>query len=210
MTTDVREGRPSRPRRSDPGVRAGNTPINTTYTVEIGGKQLSVTLTGDGVLLDGVEVTAAVVQVPSSPIQMLWLGDSVHELVAHRAEHRGAFTISLDDQRVDVEALDERARAVRSLRAAAGASAGVEPVRAPMPGLVTRILVSPGEEVKAGARLVVMEAMKMENELRAKADGRVRLVAVAPGTAVEKGALLVEWETGAARPSESSQSESGK
>lgn len=194
MTTDVREGRPNRPRRSDPGLRAANTPINTTYTVEIGGKQVTVTLTADGVLLDGVEVPATVVQVPSSPIQMLRLGDSVHELVAHRAEHRGAYTISIDDQRVDVEALDERARAVRSLRAASGANTGVEPVRAPMPGLVTRILVSPGDEVKAGARLVVMEAMKMENELRAKADGRVRSIAVAAGTAVEKGALLVEWE----------------
>jgi biotin carboxyl carrier protein len=192
--TDVRDGRPNRPRRSDPAMRAATTPIHMTYMVEISGKQVAVTLTSDGVLLDGVDVPATVVQVPSSPIQMLRLGDTVHELVAHRAEHRGAYTISLDDQRVDVEALDERARAVRSLRAAAGASGGPEPIRAPMPGLVTRILVSPGEEVKAGTRLVVMEAMKMENELRAKADGRVRSIAVVPGTAVEKGALLVEWE----------------
>jgi biotin carboxyl carrier protein len=194
MTTDARDSRPNRPRRSDPGVRAANTPINAVYTVEIGGKQVTVSLTNDAVLLDGVEVPATVVRVPSSPIQMLRLGDTVHELVAHRGEHRGAYTISLDEQRADVEALDERQLAVRSLRAAAGATAGVEPVRAPMPGLVTRILVSPGDEVKAGTRLVVMEAMKMENELRAKADGRVRSIAVAPGTAVEKGALLVEWE----------------
>lgn len=194
MTADARDSRPNRPRRSDPSGRAANTPITTTYTVEIGGKQVTVTLTNDGVLLDGVEVSANVVRVPSSPIQMLRLGDTVHELVAHRAAHRGAYTIALDDQRLDVEALDERARAVRSLRAASGATAGVEPIRAPMPGLVTRILVSLGDEVKAGTRLVVMEAMKMENELRAKADGRVRSIAVAPGTAVEKGALLVEWE----------------
>jgi biotin carboxyl carrier protein len=191
---DTRDGRPSGPRRSDPGVRPTGAPLNATYTVDIGARQLTVTLTSDGVLLDGVEVPAAVVQVPGSPIQMLRLGDTVHELIAHPAEHRGAFTISLDDQRLEVEALDERARAVRSLRAAAGGGVGAEPVRAPMPGLVTRILVSLGEEVKAGARLVVMEAMKMENELRAKADGRVRSIAVAPGTAVEKGALLVEWE----------------
>jgi pyruvate carboxylase subunit B len=63
-----------------------------------------------------------------------------------------------------------------------------------MPGLVTRVLVGAGEEVKAGAAVIVMEAMKMENELRAKAAGRVKSVPVQPGTAVEKGALLVEWE----------------
>jgi len=122
------------------------------------------------------------------------LGTTVHELVATHAEHRGEYVIVFGDQRVDVQALDERARAVRSLRAATGGPVGIEPIRAPMPGLVSRVLVSPGEEVKAGTRLIVMEAMKMENELRAKAAGRVKAVPVQPGTAVEKGTVLVEWD----------------
>jgi pyruvate carboxylase subunit B len=63
-----------------------------------------------------------------------------------------------------------------------------------MPGLVTRVLVAAGDAVRAGDSIVVMEAMKMENELRAKSDGTVRAVAVTPGTAVEKGMVLVELE----------------
>ena len=65
---------------------------------------------------------------------------------------------------------------------------------APMPGKVVRVLVSPGDEVKAGGGLVVVEAMKMENELRAGRDGRVRAVHVREGQPVDGGALLVELE----------------
>jgi pyruvate carboxylase subunit B len=57
-----------------------------------------------------------------------------------------------------------------------------------------RVSVAEGDEVQAGQGLVVMEAMKMENELRAAAAGRVRRVLVGPGTAVEKGAVLVEMD----------------
>ena len=67
-------------------------------------------------------------------------------------------------------------------------------VAAPMPGRVLRVQVSPGDEVAAGQGLVVVEAMKMENELRATRAGRVLEVVVREGQAVETGALLVVLE----------------
>jgi pyruvate carboxylase subunit B len=63
-----------------------------------------------------------------------------------------------------------------------------------MPGLVVRVQVEAGAAVAAGSGVVVLEAMKMENELRAPAAGRVRAILAAPGTAVEKGAVLIELE----------------
>jgi len=63
-----------------------------------------------------------------------------------------------------------------------------------MPGLVVRVLVAPGQTVVPGQGLVVLEAMKMENELRGVAGARVRAVPVATGQAVEKGQVLVEFE----------------
>jgi biotin carboxyl carrier protein len=63
-----------------------------------------------------------------------------------------------------------------------------------MPGLVVRIHVALGDRVEAGQPVVVMEAMKMENELRAASAGTVRAIAATPGVAVEKGAVLVELE----------------
>ena len=63
-----------------------------------------------------------------------------------------------------------------------------------MPGLIVRVTVAPGDAVEAGQGVVVMEAMKMENELRAVSAGRVKSVEVSPGAAVEKGTLLVALE----------------
>ena len=63
-----------------------------------------------------------------------------------------------------------------------------------MPGLIVRVNAQVGDTVQAGQGLVVMEAMKMENELRAQSAGRVKAVLVAPGAVVEKGALLIELE----------------
>jgi len=169
----------------------------TTYAVDIAGQSTIVTVTPDGVIVDGAASPASpasLVAVRDSPLQLLRLGDAVYELIAVPAEGRGAYAISLRGVRMEVEALDERSRAVRSLRAASAVPSGPESIRAPMPGLVTRILVSAGDTVSPGTRLVVMEAMKMENELRAKGAARVRRIAVEPGTAVEKGTLLVELE----------------
>jgi len=71
---------------------------------------------------------------------------------------------------------------------------GPAPLLAPMPGMVVRVQVQVGDVVQPGQGLVVMEAMKMENELRATAPATVKAVIAQPGTAVEKGALLIELE----------------
>ena len=68
---------------------------------------------------------------------------------------------------------------------------GPQRVVAPMPGKVVRVLVKPGDEVKARQGLVVVEAMKMENDLRSARDGRVRDVAVTEGQSVDAGAVLL-------------------
>jgi biotin carboxyl carrier protein len=68
---------------------------------------------------------------------------------------------------------------------------GPERLTAPMPGRVVRVMVEEGEDVDSGQGLVVIEAMKMENELKSPRQGRVREIAVREGQAVEAGALLV-------------------
>ena len=82
-------------------------------------------------------------------------------------------------------------RASEEGTAPAAQATGPQRVTAPMPGKVVRVLVKPGDEVKARQGLVVVEAMKMENELRAARDGRVRDVAVAEGQSVDAGAVLL-------------------
>ena len=71
------------------------------------------------------------------------------------------------------------------------ASAGPAKVTAPMPGKIVRVAAAGGQEVRAGECLVVMEAMKMENEIRSPRAGRIKDVLVKEGQAVESGALLI-------------------
>jgi pyruvate carboxylase subunit B len=162
------------------------------YVVDIDGERLTVELTGDEVRIGDEVLSAHLVDVEGTPVSLLTIGDRVYRLVARRGGARGEYTLSLEGRRFAVEALDERTRAIRDLSAAAQAAAGPAPLVAPMPGLVVRIAVQVGDAVVAGQGLVVMEAMKMENELRAPAAGTVSVIHAVPGTAVEKGTLLVE------------------
>jgi pyruvate carboxylase subunit B len=162
------------------------------YVVDIDGERLTVELTGDEVRIGDEVLSAHLVDVEGTPVSLLTIGDRVYRLVTRRGEARGQYTLALEGRRFAVEALDERTRAIRDLANAAQAAAGPAPLVAPMPGLIVRVAVQVGDVVGAGQGLVVMEAMKMENELRAPAAGTVSAIHAVPGTAVEKGALLVE------------------
>ena len=113
-------------------------------------------------------------------------------MVARRGQGRGSWSLDIDGRRVEAEALDERMRAIKDLTAAAAVSSGPAPLLAPMPGLVVRIAVAVGDVVSAGQGLVMIEAMKMENELRTPAAAVVTAIRVSTGQAVDKGAVLVE------------------
>lgn len=164
------------------------------YYVRIDGEEHEVALDATGVHLDGEDIAAHVAPIEGTPVRMVTIGDHVHRVIVRPGATRGEYTLWLDGWRFDAEALDERTRAIRELSGAGAGPSGPAPLKAPMPGLIVRIHVAVGDEVQAGQGLVVMEAMKMENELRATAGGRVKSIVCTPGTAVEKGALLIELE----------------
>ena len=164
------------------------------YVVELNGVRSDVNLDGGSVSLDGESTTAHLEDVPGTPVRLVTIGNEVHRVVVRRGDSRGRYTLWVDGWRFEGDALDERTRAIREISAAAAGPSGPAPVIAPMPGLIVRVSVAVGDEVQAGDGVVVMEAMKMENELRASAAGRVRAVHAVPGRAVEKGAVLVEFE----------------
>jgi biotin carboxyl carrier protein len=94
---------------------------------------------------------------------------------------------------VDVEAVVDRRRRERS-RPDVASAAGIQRISAPMPGRIVRVLVKPGDHVDIKQGLVVVEAMKMENELTSPKAGTVKEVLVAEGVSVEAGKLLVVVE----------------
>lgn len=76
----------------------------------------------------------------------------------------------------------------------AAANKKAEPIKAPMPGLILRILVKPGQQLKKGEPVLILEAMKMENVFKAPADAVVKAIKTEERKAVEKGAILIELE----------------
>jgi pyruvate carboxylase subunit B len=165
------------------------------YIVELDGRRHEVVVAEGSITYEGgAVVPAELSDIAGSPVRMVRIGNEVFRVVAEKREGRGRYSLWVDGYRFEAEALDERRRALRDLTGAAAGPTGPAPIIAPMPGLIVRVNVVPGDTVEAGQGVVVMEAMKMENELRATAAGKVRSVDVAPGTAVEKGALLVSLE----------------
>jgi len=161
------------------------------YFVRIGAQSLEVEVDGPRVLVGGKALEATLVAVPGTPLRHLLVGGESWTLAADPAEGPGRWALGVAGEWVEVEALDQRAREIQALaRKRPGPAAG-RTVKAPMPGLVVRIEVAAGQPVAAGTGLVVVEAMKMENELRAPQPGVVATVHVEVGQAVEKGAPLV-------------------
>ncbi len=172
-------------------------------------------------LLEGGRREETITVTPEGPgVYRVELGGAVHRVDAFRHDYgtvslivdAESYSVQLDvrggagggtgqlETRVHLrgstyplEILDERR--LRMRRASGHFSVeGRQILAAPMPGRVSRVLVRPGDEVRAGQTLVVLDAMKMENELKSARDGRVSEVWVVPGQVVAGGARLAAVE----------------
>ena len=148
-------------------------PHGTGYRVRIGDRWLEADLVRAG-----------------SYVRSLRLEDGTQFALVHHAE-RNLHEVSLEGTTVFVELIDPLAARRRSREDDIEAGGTV---KALMPGRVVRLLVSKGDEVKRGAGLLILEAMKMENEIQATRDGVVEEILVTPGQTVEGGAELVRIE----------------
>jgi acetyl/propionyl-CoA carboxylase alpha subunit len=164
------------------------------YFVQVGADEHVVEIDGDQLTYDGVAMNGHAELIAGTPIHKVTIGNEVHCVIARRGAEKGDYDISLGGFRLALQALDERSRVIRDLSGNAKRETGPAHLMAPMPGLIVRIGVTEGDQVHPGQGLIVMEAMKMENELRATRAGKVKRVACKVGAAVEKGALLLEME----------------
>ena len=154
---------------------------------------IELTPLGEGryaVTVEGVRCEVDAVHTEPGALSLLIDGESYSVDVDDAAS---GVSVRVRDQVFSVDVADERRM---RMRASAGdaAAEGKQVVRAPMPGKVVKLLVKVGDPVTAGQGLVVVEAMKMENELKSPKAGTVREVSVAEGQTVEAKAALVVVE----------------
>jgi biotin carboxyl carrier protein len=137
---------------------------------------------------DGPERTADV-RTPEPGVYSILIDGRSYD--AWIEETSAGLVVVIDGYSFAVQVLDPRRWHRKSTR---GAGQGPQAVSAPMPGKVVRVLVSPGDPVEPGQGLVVVEAMKMQNELRATRAARVLSVSAAEGATVAAGEVLVTLE----------------
>ncbi len=164
------------------------------YFVKIGDRELEVELGPEGIMVEGEALPADLVEMDGTDVHSLLLGPESHRVLASRNGAEG-WDLHLRGHHLQAQVVDERTRAIRAMAGTQEGSRGPKALRAPMPGLVVKIEVEVGEKVQAGQGLVIVEAMKMENELKSEGEGQVAEILVEPGQAVDKDEILVEFRS---------------
>ncbi len=173
--------------------------IKVEWLIDIGGRQRAVSVSRDGGVLrasvDGRTFVVDARRVGTGVSMLVGEGSgaaaSVDLAVTPRPGGQG-FDVAIDGRSIAAAVVPRFGR--RSGAAPGAHGQGPQKLTAPMPGKVVRVLVAPGDEIQARQGLVVVEAMKMENELRAARPGRVRDVLVTEGQSVDAGVLLLTVE----------------
>ncbi len=112
----------------------------------------------------------------------------------HKNTADKTMTIEVNGNKYEVKIEDEYDQLVKKMGLSIGGTQVIKNVKAPMPGLILDILAKPGQTVEKGDQLLILEAMKMENVLKAEGEGVIKSIEVQKGNAVEKGQILIEME----------------
>ena len=139
------------------------------------------------------EGPADIEQIGGSQFSVIRNGRSYRILLLKEDREQGILRLRIGGKTYSVTMQDEQARMMRDMGFDRSV-AKVSEIKAPMPGMVINILVKPGDSVKKGDPILVLEAMKMENLIKAPGDAVVRSVPAEKGRPVEKGQLLVSFD----------------
>lgn len=155
-------------------------------------RSVEVDQTPDGVTVtldegDAVDVDVLEVQVPGT-VSFFVGGRQQRAYVARRG---GGYEVTIGERRFAIEA----ATGGRGRHVVGGAEDALGQITAPLAGVVVEIRVSVGDELEAGTTVLVLEAMKMQNEVQIPHDGTITAIHAEAGQNVDKGVLLVEYDT---------------
>ena len=180
------------------------------FKIHVDGGEREVEAGPDGTVAVGGETFLAKVGRPSEDRRMVQVGEKTYEVrVVENCLDTGIVVLEIAGERIPLTVTEVVKTAAQVAGPAAGGDAGAaegagggagaplevkEGVWAPVPGKIVNVLVKVGDAVEEGAPVVILEAMKMENELHAPKKGTVTAVLVKKGDQAEKGQLLVAFE----------------
>jgi biotin carboxyl carrier protein len=168
------------------------------YSISVnGGRSVKADFSVSGAhftaMIDGKEIAGDFLDLGHGRYHLLVNDRSFRVTVLRQNREEKSFTLSVNSERYEVSLKDKYDELLHKLGMDTLASSRVNHIKAPMPGMVLRILVNEGDEVKKGDALIVLEAMKMENILKAPGDGTVKKITATKGSPVEKNQLLIQF-----------------
>ena len=161
---------------------------NNTYKtdLEVMGENFSGTLNGDS-------VKGNFIRVNDFQFHMLFNNRSYNVDVLKMNREEKTLVVKINSVKFSLQLKDKYDELLHTLGLDNLATKKVNDIKAPMPGMVLKILVSEGDQVKKGDALIVLEAMKMENILKSPTEGVIKRIAAVQGTAVEKNQFLIQF-----------------
>lgn len=160
------------------------------YIATVKDKEYTIEIDPDrGILIDDVPIEVDFRRLPSGGVSSLLMN---HRSISAVIEEVGDYwDVLIEGELYAVKVQDERAYRLEHMRATTVSMSGDATVFSPMPGIIIAVPVSVGDRVHHGDKVVILESMKMENELRAPCDGIVTHILIAAGASVEKDQPLV-------------------
>lgn len=162
------------------------------YFARVGQNEYEIEIVGDQVLLNGQVVDVDLRQSGAPELYSLLFNGRSYEMLIE--SERFTYGVTLRGERFEVQVEDERTRRLNAGRKMPALPEGELAVTAPIPGLVVKVLAEPGDTVQEDQPVVILEAMKMENEIRSPRDGVVTKVEVVAGQRVEQNGILLVLE----------------
>ena len=157
-------------------------------------QKASVTTAEEGFLLNGQAVDWNLQLQPNGLISILYNGKSYIATIDKVDKAQKQITLSVNGNRFTTTISEPIDQLLASMGLDIAATKKAEPVKAPMPGMILKVMVTPGQQIHKGDALLILEAMKMENVLKATASATVKAIRVLERTTVEKGAVLIDLE----------------
>lgn len=176
----------------DAASQTGRDGMKRSLTARVGGKEYRITRDETGAWsIDGEAVD--VLRITEHNGVFLRIGSRIYDVSTLRwDEDDRRYSVHLGGHHFSVEVEDERDALLQAYGGEKATKLHAAVIRSPMPGRIARIFVREGELIEAGQGVLILEAMKMENEIKAPAAGIVKAVRVAEADAVEKNTVLIE------------------
>jgi biotin carboxyl carrier protein len=160
--------------------------VNDQYNFDIEADQSQVKVNGEVVTVDRVALSNGLSHV-------LYQHKSYNVEIVEQHKEEKTVTVKINGRLYVVSITDQYDLLLQQLGMDNLQTNKVKEIKAPMPGMVLNVMVVPGQEVKKGDNLLVLEAMKMENIIKSSTDGVVKSVQIVQGDKVEKNAILLQF-----------------